>query len=320
MPLVPMTQLLADATRGGYAICYCEAWNLESFQAVIQAAEELRSPIIAGFNGGFLMRAPKVYPGNLACYAGMAHALLRTSVPVAFLLNETDSLTQIKEGIDLGFNAVMVENERLTLADYWQLVKQVVEIAHKQGASVEAQIGRLPDGSGYSAAETTDPALARAFAEETAIDALAVAAGNVHILTTGSATLDLRVLEAIREQVSIPLVLHGGTGIPLESAQDCIRLGVAKVNFGTLLKQAHLEAVGGKLAAYRVPMSPHPFLGMGGEQDILLAGLEAVKIKVKELLQAFGSVGKAAQLTPKRNDSTTTGSERGLRSTEAIHD
>jgi fructose/tagatose bisphosphate aldolase len=94
--------------------------------------------------------------------------------------------------------------------------------------------------------------------------------------------------------VKIPLVLHGGTGIPLESAQDCIRLGVAKVNYGTVLKQAYLEAIREKLAAYRVPMSPHPFLGMGGKEDILVAGFEAVKLTVKELLQAFGSAGKAS--------------------------
>jgi len=293
MPLVPMTQLLADAAHGGYAVCYCEAWNLESFQAVIQAAEELRSPIIAGFNGGFLMCASNAGPENLPYYAGMALALRRASVPAAFLLNETDSLSQIKQGINLGFNAVMVENERLQLDEYRQLVKQVVEIAHSHGASVEAQIGRLPDGSGHSAAETTHPALARAFAEETSIDALAVAVGNVHILTTGNAILDLTALETIHEQVRLPLVLHGGTGIPLDVAQDCIRRGVAKINFGTVLKQAYLEAIRGKLAAYRAPMSPHPFLGMGGEQDILLAGLEAVKTRVKQLLQAFGSVGKA---------------------------
>jgi len=294
MPLVSMTRLLADATSNRYAVCYCEAWNMESLQAVVEAAEELRSPIIAGFNGGFLIGAERAKPANLAYYAGMALALRETRVPVSFILNETDSLTQIKEGISLGFNAVMVENERLGLEEYRKLVRQVVRIGHRNGVSVEAQIGRLPDGSGYSTAETTDPAIARAFVEETTIDALAVVVGNVHILTTGKATIDLAALERIRSAVRIPLVLHGGTGIPLDIVQDCIRLGVAKVNFGTALKQAYLEAVREKLRRYRVPMSPHPFLGMGGEQDILMAGLEAVRIKVRELLQAFGSVGKVA--------------------------
>lgn len=292
MPILPMTQLLADAQRGGYAVCYCEAWNLESFQAVIEAAEETRSPIIAGFNGGFLNHPGRSKPERLAYYAGFSLALSRTDVPVAFLLNETDHLAQIQEGIDLGFNAVMVENEHLRLDEYRQLVKQVVKLAHKRNVSVEAQVGRLSDGSGHSAADPTDPAIARAFVEETAIDALAVAVGNVHVLTRGKASIDLRALERIHEEVEIPLVLHGGTAIPLEVAQDCIRVGVAKVNFGTALKQAYLEAIRVKLAEYREPMSPHPFLGMGGREDILVAGREAVKLKVKELLRTFGSAGK----------------------------
>jgi len=294
MPLVSMAQLLNDASRGAYAVCYCESWNLESLQAVVEAAEETRSPIIAGFSGGFLMHPGRRKPANLAYYAGMALALRKASVPVSFLLNESDSRSQIEEGLGLGFNSVMVENEHLGLEEYRQLVKQVVEMAHRQGVAVEAQMGRLPDGSGHSAAEITDPALARAFVEETGIDALGVAVGNVHVLTTGKAPLDLGTLERIRAEVKIPLVLHGGTGIPLESAQDCIRLGVAKVNYGTVLKQAYLVAIREKLAAYRVPMSPHPFLGMGGKEDILVAGFEAVKLKVKELLQAFGSAGKAS--------------------------
>ena len=288
-----MTRLLADATAGGYAVCYCESWNLESLQAVVEAAEEVRSPIIAGFSGGFLMHPGRSKPANLAYYAGMALALRKASVPVAFLLNETDSLSQIEEGISLGFNCVMVENEPLPLDQYRPLVKQVVEIAHRQAVAVEAQIGRLPDGSGHATAEITDTALARAFVEETGIDALAVAVGNVHILTTGKSPLDLEALERIHSAVEIPLVLHGGTGIPLESAKDCIRRGVAKVNFGTTLKQVYLEAIREILAAYRAPMSPHPFLGMGGERDIIVAGLEAVKLKVKELLRAFYSADKA---------------------------
>ncbi len=293
MPLVPMKQLLADATHGGYAVCYCEAWSLESFEAVVEAAEELRSPVIAGFNGGFLMRSNGTRPANLAYYAGLGLALRSAAVPAAFILNETDDLDQIRLGIELGFNAVMVENERLGIDDYRRCVNQVVEMAHRHGVSVEAQIGRLPDGSGHSAEEITDPAAARAFAEETGIDALAVAVGNVHILTTGKASLDLTALGRIHRAVKIPLVLHGGTGIPLDLAQECVRLGVAKVNFGTALKQAYLEAIRGKLAAYRAPMSPHPFLGMGGEQDILAAGGEAVKAEVKKLLRAYGSAGKA---------------------------
>jgi ketose-bisphosphate aldolase len=297
MPLVPMTRLLAAAQRGGYALCYCEAWNLESFQAVVEAAEELRTPIIAGFNGGFLAHSGRSRPESLTYYACFSFALCRARVPAAFLLNEADSLTQIQEGIDLGFNAVMVENERLRLDKYRQLVKQVVKIAHQQNVSVEAQVGRLPAGwgGGKRAGEITDPVLARKFVRATGVDALGVSIGNVHVLTRGKARMNLEALRKISAEVSVPLVLHGGSGIPWEAAREVIALGVAKVNFGTLLKQVYLAAIRRKLAKYREPMSPHPFLGMGGREDILVAGREAVKRKVKELLRAFGSAGKAAK-------------------------
>ena len=297
MPLVSMTKLLTDARRGAYAVCYCEAWNLESLQAVVAAAEELQSPIITGFNGGFLVHPGRAQSADLALYASMGLAALRRSnVPAALLLNETDSLAQIEEGLALGFNAVMVENEHLPVDEYRQLVKYVVRIAHSHNVWVEAQVGTLPDGSGHSAAQLTDPTSARAFVEETGIDALGVAVGNTHILTTGKAPVDFDRLGRIHDAVRVSLVLHGGTGIPLELAQSCIRLGVAKVNFGTVLKQAYLAAIREKLLDYREPMNPHPFLGMGGGADVLVAGREAVTRKVKELLLAFGSAWKAQEL------------------------
>jgi ketose-bisphosphate aldolase len=305
-----MNGLLAEAQCGHYAVCYCEAWSLESFQAVVEAAEELQSPVITGFNGGFLMHPGRAKPENLAYCAALRAALCSATVPVAFLLNETDSFEQIEDGVRLGFNSVMVENEHLGWDEYRQLVKQVVKVAHSQDVAVEAQIGRLANSADHSAAEPADPATARAFVEETEIDALAVAVGNVHILTTGTAPIDLGALERIHDQVKVPLVLHGGTGIPLEVARSCIQLGVAKVNFGTGLKQAYLAAVREKLAAYREPMSPHPFLGMGGREDILVAGREAVKLKVKQLLHGFSSAGKAEMVATLASASGRAASDR----------
>jgi fructose/tagatose bisphosphate aldolase len=173
-----------------------------------------------------------------------------------------------------------------------------VEKAHRRGVSVEAQVGRLADASSNGHADLTTPEAARAFVEETGIDALGVAVGNIHILTVGSAPLDLRALAEIGNAVSVPLVLHGGTGTPLVQAAGCIRLGVAKVNFGTGLKQVYVAAVSESLARYREPMSPHPFVGMGGDRDILMAGREAVKLKCRELLRAYGSAGNAEIARP----------------------
>jgi ketose-bisphosphate aldolase len=294
MPLVPTVELLADARRRGYAVCYCESWNLESFQAVIEAAEELGSPIIVGFNGGFLMHASRRRPENLAFYAGMGVPLRECQVPVSLILNESESLSQIARGLELGFNAVMVESHHLGSGEYRELVKQVVAVARSRNAFVEGQIGVLPNGweGPNGSGVITDPSLARAFVEETGVDALSVSIGNVHILTQGKAPIDIEALKQLRAAVKVPLVLHGGTGFPAERAAEVIALGVAKFNFGTALKQAYLAAVREAIKAYHEPMNPHVFLGMGGAEDVMVAGREAVKLKVKELIQNYGFAGK----------------------------
>ena len=294
MPLVGMKEILADASRGSYAVCYCESWNLESLQAVVEGAEELRAPIIAGFNGGFLMHPSRSKPENLAFYAGMASTLRNASVPVSLILNESDDFSQIASGIDLGFNAVMVESHHLGFEEYKALVKRVVAFGKDRNVFVEGQIGELPHGwNGVKGnGVITDPCVAKSFVDETQVQALSVSIGNVHIMTKGKAAVDLEALRRIRDVVDVPLVVHGGTGFPAESAADVIGLGVTKFNFGTTLKQAYLAAVREKMAAYREPMNPHLFLGMGGPEDIMVAGREAVKARVKELIQQYGFAGK----------------------------
>ncbi len=295
MPLVSLAPMLADARSSGYGVCYCESWNLESIQAVVEAAEECRSPVIAGFNGGFLRHHSRSKPEDLSYYAGFRLALTRSRVPVAFLLNESDSQAQIEEGIELGFNAVMPENEGLDHDQYRNFVNDVVSFAHPRNVWVEAQLGVLPNGSGTNNGhcEITDPERARRLVEETGVDALAVSIGNVHVLTAGKASIDMAALRRVGEKVNVPLVLHGGTSFAHERLRELVDLGVAKFNFGTLLKQAYLEAVQDKLAGYRRPMNPHAFLGIGGEPDIMMAGRQAVKAKVRELLQACGSMERA---------------------------
>ncbi len=289
MPLVSMSGLLADARAGGYAVCYCESWNLESLQAVVEGAEAMSSPVIAGFNGGFLRHPSRARPERLAYYGALSAALAASAVPTAFILNETDDLAQMQEGLEQGFNAVMVESDLLAPGEYVDLVKKVVRMAHARSASVEAQVGRLPHGCGGGPGhgEATNPGVARAFVEKTGINALGVSIGNTHILTRGKAPIDVELLARIREQVDVPLVVHGGTGFPAACAAQVIRLGVAKFNFGTNLKQAYLAALREKLAPYTEPMNPHLFLGMGGQEDILVAARMAVKQRVQELIETY---------------------------------
>jgi len=224
----------------------------------------------------------------------MGSAIEESTVPVSFLLNESDDFDQIQKGIELGFNAVMVESHYLSYEDYRALVKRVVALAHAHGVFVEGQIGELPNGweGPYGEGTLTDPRLARSFVDETGVDALSVSIGNVHILTKGKSPVNIEALQRIQAEVKVPLVIHGGTGFPAESAGEVIGLGVAKFNFGTALKQAYLAAIAKSLSAYKMPMNPHFFLGMGGEQDILVAGREAVKSKAKELILQYGYAGK----------------------------
>jgi len=287
--------MLDRARQHGYMIPYTESWNLESIQAVIEAAEECESPIISGFNGGFLRHSLREKPENLAYYACFREALEKAKVPAAFLLNESDSLQQMEEAIDLGFNAVMPENEGLSLIEYEELVRAVVRAAKPRGVWVEAQIGSLPMGgvagsNGHG--EPTDPERAERFVAATGIDALAVAVGNVHILTNGKVGLDLDLIRRIHRRVTIPLVIHGGTGIASESYTGLVEAGVAKVNFGTGLKQEYLEAVQRGVAVYRRTLSPHEFLGMGGTDDVMIAGRTAVKREVMRLIALCGSNGR----------------------------
>ena len=296
MALTSMKDMLGRARRGRYALCYFEAWNLESLQAVVEAAEETRSPVLIGFGGGFLMRPERPHPERLEYYGALGLAAARlASVPVALLLNETDSFDQIKKAVDLGFNGVMVEDERLSAAEYHDLVQRVVKWSHRRGVAVEAQFGHLPEGVSARGHQRglTDPESASEFAQSTGVDALAVSIGNVHIMARGRAVIDLELLAEIDRQVGLPLVVHGGTGFPRKSVQQAVRYGVAKFNFGTGIKQAYLRALRGSLRKYHEPMSPHPFVGMGGKNDILVAGREAVRREVVKLLQAFGSAGEA---------------------------
>ena len=127
-----LSDLLADARREGYAVPYAESWNLESLEAVVDAAEQSHSPIIAGFNGGFLRHSGREKPENLSYYTCFCQALNTAKVPVAFILNESDDLAQIRAAIELGFNAVMPENEGLEVEEYRQTGES--RGAHRQAA------------------------------------------------------------------------------------------------------------------------------------------------------------------------------------------
>lgn len=146
MGFVSMTDLLEDAKKRKYAVGYFESWNLESLEAVIDAAEEIDSPVIIGFNGGILTSPERILkPENLEYFAAVGRiATRKASVPVALILNEISNFQTAVSGIKFGFNAVMFENDSEDFEESVSLTKKVVEVAHAAGVSVESRVGQLP--------------------------------------------------------------------------------------------------------------------------------------------------------------------------------
>lgn len=296
MPLEAIGLMTGRAAAEGYAVGYFESWNLESLQGVVDAAEASGSPIILGFNGAFLAGDRRA-PERLELYAAMGRAAAESSsVPCGLIFNECPRDDWVYRAIQVGFNLVMLADPAASHADYVGRVAAIVRAAHARGVAVEGELGELPygataDGEDSHGGACTDPAVAAEFVAATGVDLLAVSVGNVHIQTRGQSELDLALLEAIHRRVPVPLVLHGGTGIAPASLRAAIAPGVAKVNFGTYLKNRYLkvmrQALGGDL------IDPHRLLGMGGPEDVLVAGRLAVRDAVLERIELLGCNGKA---------------------------
>jgi len=281
MPLVPMTELFTQARAGGYAVGYFEAWDSYSLEAVLEAAEAEQAPVILGF-GCMMADGPWLDAGGIEVLAGVGQPVARRAkVPVALLLNEAHTLQQSKRGLDAGFNAVMMDS---TAWQWERAVRETAELvayARACGASVEAELGRLPDavegGIDDSAAALTDQEQAAEFAR----------------LTTGYAPVDLDHLETIYRRVGLPLVMHGGTSFPPEAVPRAIAGGIVKFNVGTILKNTFLKAVRAQLPDWPDRVDPHQVLGSHKKADLLNAGKAAMTEQVRWLIRLYGSSGRA---------------------------
>jgi ketose-bisphosphate aldolase len=288
--------MLALAQTRGYALGYFESWNLESLQGVIDAAERTRSPVIIGFNGDFLTRPGRLATERIKWHAALGRAAAETAhVPCGLIFNECPRDRFVKQAVTAGFNLVMLSNPGVPYEDYVPRVAGLVKFAHQRGVAVEAEMGELPSGSSGEVvadhSSLTDPRLVGRFVSATAVDLLSISVGNIHVLMHGEQPLDLERLAQIHRRTEVPLGLHGGTGIPAASLKEAIRLGVAKVAYGTYLKQHYLAAVRKALGSGEI--NPHDLLGMGGPHDALVAGRLAVREAVLERIELLGCCGKA---------------------------
>lgn len=295
MSLEPISELMRRARSENYAIGYFESWSIDSLYGVIDAAETMRSPVIIGFNGEFLSHPGRVVRERLALYGALGKAAAEAAnVPCGFIFNECAQDDWTKAAIEVGFNLVMPADAAASLEDYTRRTAEIVALAHPRGVAVEAEIGELPFGSPDDESHGTAPtraADAAAFVEATGVDLMAVSVGNIHVALSGQFDLDLASLKEIADAVPVPLVLHGGTGIAPESLRAAIGLGVAKVNYGTYIKQRYLAALRGAICTSE--RDPHVLLGLGSERDLLVVGRNAVREAVLQRMHLLGSAGKA---------------------------
>lgn len=288
--LTSFNHLLADALAGGYAVGYFESWDVYSLEAVLEAAEAEHAPVILGF-GGVMMEPGWLDSGGLERLAALGLETARAArVPVAFLLNEVTTFEQIVRGLKAGFNGVMLDSSAFAYADNVQITRQIATVAHAVGAAVEAEFGELPDASGEmngGAGQLTDPREAARFVAETGIDALAVAVGNVHTMTQGKAVIDWDRLEAIHRVVTLPLVIHGGTGFADADVARAVSLGVAKFNYGTVLKRAFLEGVVEAARSLPAEVGYHQVVGSRKSTDILQQGKARMQQEVARRIRTL---------------------------------
>jgi ketose-bisphosphate aldolase len=300
MALYPLSSLLAHARDNRYAVGYFEAWNLESVLAVKDAAEELDSPVIIGFNGGFMGNPARQVREDVRHYAGLGRAIAEAgSVPMSLILNEADDVQLLVDGIKAGFNVVMHNHERCSARESIELNRYLAATAHSMGAEVEAELGELPAADArtntMTVGQATDPAEAVRFVAQTGVDALAVAVGNVHMLEGRKASLDLGLIAALAEKVPVPLVLHGGTGIDEGELREAIRIGIAKINVGTVLRRTFINSLRRYFSERDVDaLDLNEVTSMGGPDDMLVAARAAMSHEIAHLIAVFGSDGRAS--------------------------
>jgi len=293
MSIARMKDLLAGALRGGYSVGYFEAWDQYSMEACLEAAELARSPAILGFGAAATDQA-WLDRWGIEELAALARKLAEmASVPAAVLFNEAQTIVQIRRGLDCGCNAVMLDSSHLAFAENLAATREVVAMAKARGADVEVELGHLPDARDASKGTMTDPGEARRFVDESGVDALAVSVGSVHAMAGGAASLDLERLAAIHASVRVPLVLHGGSGIPTSAVPPAAALGVAKINYGTRLKQAFLEGIREALPEVRPGSDIHAHVGGKAAHDIMVRGQARVRALIADLMRRHGSAGRA---------------------------
>jgi fructose-bisphosphate aldolase class II len=285
MPLVSMTEMLNKALEGKYAVGQFNMNNLEWTQAILAAAEEEKSPVILGVSEG-AARHMSGFNTVVSIVKGLMEDM-KITVPVAIHLDHGSSFEKCKEAIDAGFTSVMIDASHHAFEENIETTKKVVEYAHSKGVSVEAELGVVGGQEDDVVAEGViyaDPNECEELVKATGIDCLAPALGSVHGPYKGEPNLGFKEMEEVRDRTGVPLVLHGGTGIPTKDVERAISLGTSKINVNTENQIAFTKVVREVLNNDQEAYDPRKFMG---------PGREAIKQTVIGKMREFGSSNKA---------------------------
>lgn len=281
--LVNMKEMLEKAKNGKYAVAHFNINNLEWTRFILEACEENRSPVILGVSEGAIK-----YMGGYSVVSFLVYGLvkeLEITIPVALHLDHGSSLESCKNAIDVGFTSVMIDGSKYPLEENIKMTSEVVAYAHEKNVTVEAEVGAIGGEEDGVANEglyaTVDDAIALA---KTGIDFLAPALGSVHGLYKGEPHLNFDRMKEISQVTALPLVLHGGTGIPDEQIRKAIESGICKLNINTELQIAWTTSVREFLNKDSKVYDP---------RKVIKSGETAIKEAIKKKLELLGSNGKA---------------------------
>ena len=283
MALVTSKEMLLKAQEGCYAVGAFNVENMEMIQAVIAAAEELKSPVIIQTTPSTVKYANLEY-----YYANVKVAAESATVPVAIHLDHGNSFELAMQALRTGYTSIMIDGSHSSFEDNIKISKAVVDACKPSKISVEAELGKVggkeDDLDGGDNNPYTDPMEAKEFVERTGVDSLAVGIGTAHGIYKGVPKLDMERLSEIRKVVSVPLVLHGTSGVPDEDVKECIKRGICKVNYATDLRIAFTKGVKKVLSEYPDVFDPKKYNAQGREE---------VKKYVMSKMRVCGSVGRA---------------------------
>lgn len=278
MTLATLADVLQPAMRGGYAVAGLVVLGWEDARAYVEAADETGIPVILQAGPGCRKYMPVAVLGQMfRSLAGQAR------VPVVCHIDHAYSLAECQEGIDCGFTSVMIDGSRLAIDDNIALTARVVDKAHAAGVSVECEAGIVGYAAG-GASTMTSPGEASRLDRESGADALAISVGNIHLSAEKNSVIDFAAVRAIEAVTRLPLVLHGGSGIPVAIRQRLARESrVAKFNIGTELRMAFGTALRRSLADHPASFDRIELLG-----GTIAAIREETKAAISALRQVSG--------------------------------